>query len=107
MFKQSDRLWREGIVFLNIGRRFLLTALSGAIASVLLLPLALRAQQPAMPIVAFINAGSADGSATRSAAFRKGLNEAGYVEGKNATGWRANTIACRRWWPIWSAVEWP
>jgi putative ABC transport system substrate-binding protein len=83
MFKQSDRLWREGIVFLNIGRRFLLTALSGAIASVL--PLALRAQQPAMPIVAFINAGSADGSATRSAAFRKGLNEAGYVEGKNVT----------------------
>jgi putative ABC transport system substrate-binding protein len=38
-----------------------------------------------MPIVAFINGGSADGSATRAAAFRKGLNEAGYVEGQNVT----------------------
>jgi putative tryptophan/tyrosine transport system substrate-binding protein len=44
-----------------------------------------RAQRPALPIVAFINAGSADGSANRSAAFRKGLNEAGYVEGQNVT----------------------
>jgi putative ABC transport system substrate-binding protein len=48
-------------------------------------PLAVRAQQPALPIVGFINAGSADGYATRSAAFRKGLNEAGCVEGQNVT----------------------
>jgi putative tryptophan/tyrosine transport system substrate-binding protein len=48
-------------------------------------PLAVRAQQAALPIVAFINAGSADASANRSAAFRKGLNEAGYVEGQNVT----------------------
>ena len=33
----------------------------------------------------FINAGSADGSAARAAAFRKGLNETGYVEGQNVT----------------------
>jgi putative tryptophan/tyrosine transport system substrate-binding protein len=86
MFKQSDRLLREGIVFFNIGRRFFLsTTLSGAAVSSLLRPLAARAQQPALPVVAFINGGSADGSATRAAAFRKGLGEAGYVDGENAT----------------------
>jgi len=72
-------------VFLNIDRRFFLTALSGATASVLLRPLAVRAQQSALPVVAFINAGSVGGSAPRAAAFRKGLNEAGYVEGQNVT----------------------
>ncbi|MFZ1149833.1 MAG: hypothetical protein WAR76_08875, partial [Xanthobacteraceae bacterium] len=65
----------EGIVLLNIDRRFFLTALSGATASVLPRPLTAHAQQP-MPVVGFINAGSADGSAPRAAAFRKGLNEA-------------------------------
>jgi putative tryptophan/tyrosine transport system substrate-binding protein len=63
-------------------RRDFIALLSGVAGN---WPLAVRAQQPALPIVAFINAGSADASAARSAAFRKGLNEAGYVEGQNVT----------------------
>jgi len=46
-------------------------------------PLAARAQQPAMPVVAFVSGRSADASTRYTAAFRKGLNETGYVEGKN------------------------
>ena len=38
-----------------------------------------------MPVVGFINGGSADASARYVAAFRKGLNETGYVEGQNVT----------------------
>jgi putative tryptophan/tyrosine transport system substrate-binding protein len=75
----------EGIVFFNIGRRFLLTALSGAAASVLLGPLGVRAQQTALPVVGFIRDGSADTAARYVAEFHKGLGEVGYVEGQNVT----------------------
>ena len=46
-------------------------------------PLAVQAQQAAIPVVAFVNGGVADASAGRVAAFRKGLSESGYVEGQN------------------------
>jgi len=46
---------------------------------------AVQAQQPAMPAVGVLNAISSVGRARELAAFRQGLNEGGYVEGRNVT----------------------
>jgi putative ABC transport system substrate-binding protein len=48
-------------------------------------PLAARAQQQATPVVAFLRTGSADGNARFVTAFRKGLEETGFIEGQNVT----------------------
>src|SRR5436305_7417359 len=62
-----------------MGRREFLYVLGGAAGW----PLAARGQQPAMPVVGFVYPGTPELSTGVVAAFRKGLGEAGLVEGRN------------------------
>ena len=62
-------------------RRHFMTLIAGAAVW----PLAVRAQQPAMPVVAFIHGGTGVPLASYAAAFRKGLSEVGYSEGRNVS----------------------
>jgi putative ABC transport system substrate-binding protein len=64
-----------------MNRRNFITLLGGAAAW----PLSARAQQPQMPLVGFVNGGALNSQLARRDAFRKGLGEMGYIEGRNVT----------------------
>jgi putative tryptophan/tyrosine transport system substrate-binding protein len=64
---------------IHIRRRELIATLAGAAAW----PLAARAQQPAVPVIGFLNQASPDGYRPMVTSFRQALQESGYVEGSN------------------------
>jgi len=67
---------------IGIGRRRFISAIGG---SAFAWPLVVRAQQPPMPVIGWLNSTSSGGYADRVGAFQQGLAESGYVEGRNVT----------------------
>src|SRR5262245_37593925 len=83
----------EGHMASYIGRRKFLATLGGAAAA---WPLAARAQRPAMPVVGLLHPGWPDSYTQALAAFQKGLNELGFVDGQNLAieyRWAGNEYA--------------
>src|SRR5262249_54061824 len=72
---------REGHMAIRIRRREFIATLGGAVAA---LPLAARAQPSAMPVIGYLNLfGSPESDTLRLTGLRRGLNQTGYVEGRN------------------------
>jgi putative tryptophan/tyrosine transport system substrate-binding protein len=62
-----------------VNRRALISLIGGAAAW----PLAARAQQPAMPVIGYLNNASPESDVPRLTGLRRGLNQTGYIEGRN------------------------
>ena len=78
-------------------RRDFIKVIGGTVAW----PLTARAQQPAMPVVGFLNVASPDGYRPMVAAFRQGLKESGYVEDRNVAiefRWAGGELTGYRQW---------
>jgi len=60
-------------------RRDFIALLGGAVAW----PLAARSQQPTVPVIGYLSVGSPESDASRLTGLRRGLNQTGYLEGRN------------------------
>ena len=82
---------------IRLRRREFVALLGGAAAW----PLAVSAQRPAMPVIGLLQSGTPESQANNIATFRKGLNEIGFVEGRNQSssiaGRTIKRIGCRSW----------
>jgi putative ABC transport system substrate-binding protein len=86
-------------------RRDFIKAIVGATAW----PCALHAQQATMPIIGFLHSGSAVQNVERLVAFRKGLSDGAFIEGRNVAiaGPTAISTGCPRLQMTWLAVASP
>jgi putative ABC transport system substrate-binding protein len=86
------------------------TFIGGVAGGLLVVPRVVPAQQPAIPVIGFLNSRAIGDDPHLLAAFRQGLKEVGYVEGttlrSNTASPRVRTIVCPRWPPTWFAVRW-
>src|SRR6476659_6171676 len=83
---------RDDRMSTRMKRREFITLLGGTTAW----PVVVRAQQPAMPVIGFLHAGSLATNRRNVAAFNQGLTEAGYAEGQNVKvefRWANNELA--------------